>query len=277
MDMLKFLSTNNLFQVLGEKEEAVVLYLKDNVVYGGLSGEDKPRCVERNVEFSHCVDGVEKVSVFVDQPAREEDLILALEPFLRRITLQALKVSLAERKCVICLDLSASEVFRTAISRVVLEKMKCPGVLIVTSAIVSLLPLGLETALVVEFGQREVSFVPVVQGSIPLTSVLFSHLNDVDLDEVAAKCISLAPVDARLALVSHVLINGTAPEGFVEQLKAKLPPSLAPHLKLVSNSYATSLAWMGGSIVGAALQKKHGMDEKITKKGQSILQLGEIQ
>ena len=281
MELLKFLSTNNLLQV--EKQEAIVIHLQDDLCLAGLSGEHVPRLVETNVSLSHCTDGVDTIVVRLDEPSQLKDAELCLERFLRRVTLRGIQSSLAERKCVVSLPLTATEVFREALANVILDRLRCPGLVIITSACASLIPLNeVRTALVIEFAKKETRVLPVVEGIVSLAAVRFAEPEEdsVRLAKFAIQAIMASPVDVRVALVQHIVLIGGIGDSKVEFLKSlteNLDEPLVAHVHVETSPFASEhLAWVGASLVGASLGRKAVADEEIVKKGSVIPALGQL-
>jgi hypothetical protein len=248
----QFLSSGNLFL---EREESVVLYFSEKECVAGLSGEDRPRLIVALPSNVASDEGV-------------------LERFLRRLVFSSLLVNLNERKALVCLGLGCSdESFRSLLCRV-LVKLRCPGVAFITSCVAALLPLGLSTALVLEFTDA-LCVAPVTEGGVALGAVQLAQLDD-NVGHVFARAVAASPVDLRLELVSHVIVLGTQRERVtLESLREGLPEGLMPHINLVTNPFGrTSLAWLGSSIAGSTLHKKSA--GVVVMKGEELKELGAL-
>jgi actin-related protein len=229
----QFLSSGNLFL---EREESVVLSFAESECVAGLSGEERPRVtMALSAELAH------------DEAA--------LERFVRRLVFSSLLVNLNERKVLLCFGVTASDVLRSALCRI-LVKLRCPGVAFAANAVAALIPLGLRSGLVIEMADGStVCVAPVTDGGVALGSVQIEQLEDVE--RAVSRAISASPVDLRLELVQHVVVLGNKLKKHVslESIKGAVPDGLKPHVNLVKSPFE-NLAWIGGSIIGSTLHKK---------------------
>ncbi len=255
-----------------EREESIVLVLSDGVVVAGLSGEDRPRLSVPLLRRSP--DGFAEEAVAEAAPPHVLDE--ALEPFVRRLCFSLLQANVHERKTVVALPVTASEGLRAALCRV-LFRLRCPGVVLATTSVMSLLPLGLRTALVVEWGAGEVRFVPVQEGAVAAGALAFARPDDDkgELGRAAARAVAATPVDTRVALVSHVVVCGVERDKVEQWLRQALPEGLRGCVRSVAFPFGeTSLAWLGGSILGSTLHKKQAATT-VLRRAEDLVELGQ--
>jgi hypothetical protein len=272
-----FLSSGNLFF---EREESIVLFIGDGACIAGLSGEDRPR-VSLPLALSCRPAGFAEVVVTEASPAAQLDE--ALEPFLRRLCFSHLQVNVHERKAVLVFPVTATEALREAVCRVLL-RLRSPGVALASSAQAAALALGLPTALVVERGGGEVRVVPVVEGAVAPGAMAFAQAEGggdeaAAVAAAAARAVACSAVDARLALVSHLVpisSSSAEREGLVACVRAGAAEELKSHVVAVADPYGgVSLAWLGGSLLGSVLHKKHA-PLGVLKRAEDMQQLGQI-
>ncbi len=257
-----------------EREESIVLLLSDDECVAGLSGEDRPR-LSLPLVLRRSPDGFMEETVTEAAPAHVLDE--ALEPFMRRLSFSLLQANVHERKAVVCFPVTASEGLRGAVCRV-LFKLRCPGIVVATSSVACLLPLGLRTALVVEQGGGEVRFVPVLEGALAAGAMTFARSDDSEeeLAKAAARAVASSPLDTRLGLVSHVVACGVAGDRAAQWLRSALPEGLKTHVAIVASPFGgQSLAWLGSSILGSTLHKKHA-PVTVLRKAEDLTQLGQL-
>jgi len=136
------------------EKHAVVLDIGSRYTKCGYSGELVPRCIipskQGDVWLSSCTD--------------EDSLYAALVDFIHQLYFKWLLVNPKDRRVVVVENILGSHLAKSVLAKVLFKHYEVSSVLYLPSHLVSLLPLGLETGLVVDLGHSEASVLPVYAG-----------------------------------------------------------------------------------------------------------------
>eukprot|EP00051_Salpingoeca_urceolata_P028289 m.486088 g.486088 ORF g.486088 m.486088 type:complete len:555 (-) comp24179_c0_seq1:147-1811(-) len=154
---------------LGAERQPIVLDIGTVYTKCGFANEPTPRHVlPSTVELA---DG-SVVSVFDWSESRAPAVLRdVIARFLFNIFYKFLLVKAAERRVVVCESLLTPTVFRSTLADVLFNNFQVLSVLFAPLPVLSLLPLAVNTALVVDVGYEETSVIAVSEG-IPLLNSL---------------------------------------------------------------------------------------------------------
>jgi len=157
------------YQLYGVAEKpAVVLEIGSRYTRCGIAGEAVPRHIIRT-KFKLSAGEELHFSEFISGPTlihhTQQQWLEGVEAFLRDIYFLYLQSSPRERRVVVCEDVLCPDVFRSALTQALFDRMQVPAVTHVYSPIVALMPLLKGTALVVDCGYNESKVLPIYEGS----------------------------------------------------------------------------------------------------------------
>ncbi|XP_066550566.1 actin-related protein 10 [Amia ocellicauda] len=157
-----------LFEGLGSGGEktAVVVDLGAAYTKCGFAGETGPRCI---IPSEIQRPGLPQPIKVVQYNINTEELYSNLKEFIHMLYFRHLLVNPRDRRVVIIESILCPSHFRETLSRVFFKHFEVPSVLFAPSHLMSLLTLGINSALVMDCGYTETLVLPVYEG-IPILS-----------------------------------------------------------------------------------------------------------
>ncbi|GAA6097917.1 actin-related protein 10 [Tachysurus ichikawai] len=211
-----------LFEVLGSGGEktAVVIDLGAAYTKCGFAGENGPRFI---IPSEIQRPGLQQPIKVVQYNINTEELYTNLKEFIHTLYFRHLLVNPRDRRVVIIESILCPSHFRETLSRVFFKHFEVPSVLFAPSHLMSIMTLGVNSALVMDCGYTETLVLPVYEG-IPILSAwealpmggkaihkelesLMTEQCTVDTDLSTGQCLPA--------------IMGTIPEEVVEDVKVR--------------------------------------------------------
>ncbi|XP_070787756.1 actin-related protein 10 [Pituophis catenifer annectens] len=204
----------------GGEKTAVVIDLGAAFTKCGFAGETGPRCV---IPSEIKKPGVSKPIRIVQYNINTEELYSYLKEFIHMLYFRHLLVNPRDRRVVIVESVLCPSHFRETLTKVLFKYFEVPSVLFAPSHLMSLLTLGINSAMVLDCGYTESLVLPIYEG-IPVLScwgalplggkaihkeLEYQLLEQSTVDTGAIKGQSLA------------LVMGSVPEDIVEDIKVR--------------------------------------------------------
>uniref|UniRef100_A0AAY5EFX2 Actin related protein 10 n=1 Tax=Electrophorus electricus TaxID=8005 RepID=A0AAY5EFX2_ELEEL len=157
-----------LFEVLGSGGEktAVVIDLGAAYTKCGFAGETGPRFIIPSEIQRH---GLQKPIKVVQYNINTEELYANLKEFIHTLYFRHLLVNPRDRRVVIIESILCPSHFREMLSKVFFKHFEVPSVLFAPSHLMTIMALGVNSALVMDCGYTETLVLPVYEG-IPILS-----------------------------------------------------------------------------------------------------------
>lgn len=157
-----------LFEVLGSGGEktAVVIDLGAAYTKCGFAGETGPRFI---IPSELQRPGLQQPIKVVQYNINTEELYTNLKEFIHTLYFRHLLVNPRDRRVVIIESILCPSHFRETLSRVFFKHFEVPSVLFAPSHLMSIMTLGVNSALVMDCGYTETLVLPVYEG-IPILS-----------------------------------------------------------------------------------------------------------
>ncbi|KAI1895537.1 hypothetical protein AGOR_G00107270 [Albula goreensis] len=157
-----------LFEGLGSGGEktAVVIDLGSAYTKCGFAGETGPRCI---IPSEVQRPGVQKPIKVVQHNINTEELYSILKDFVHMLYFRYLLVNPRDRRVVIIESVLCPSLFRETLSKVFFKHFEVPSIVFAPSHLMSVLTLGISSALVMDCGYMETLVLPVYEG-IPILS-----------------------------------------------------------------------------------------------------------
>ncbi|KAG9282893.1 actin-related protein 10 [Astyanax mexicanus] len=157
-----------LFEVLGSGGEktAVVIDLGAAYTKCGFAGETGPRFI---IPSEIQRPGVQQPIKVVQYNINTEELYTNLKEFIHMLYFRHLLVNPRDRRVVIIESILCPSHFRETLSKVFFKHFEVPSVLFAPSHLMSIMTLGINSALVMDCGYTETLVLPVYEG-IPILS-----------------------------------------------------------------------------------------------------------
>ncbi|KAK2864086.1 hypothetical protein Q7C36_003240 [Tachysurus vachellii] len=211
-----------LFEVLGSGGEktAVVIDLGAAYTKCGFAGENGPRFI---IPSEIQRPGLQQPIKVVQYNINTEELYTNLKEFIHTLYFRHLLVNPRDRRVVIIESILCPSHFRETLSRVFFKHFEVPSVLFAPSHLMSIMTLGVNSALVMDCGYTETLVLPVYEG-IPILSAWEAlpmggkaiHV------ELASLLTEQCTVDTDLSTGQSLpAILGTIPEEVVEDVKVR--------------------------------------------------------
>ncbi|KAG8561079.1 hypothetical protein GDO81_015237 [Engystomops pustulosus] len=150
----------------GGEKTAVVIDLGEAFTKCGFAGESGPRCIIRS-EIRK--PGVAKPIKVVQYHINTEELYSYLIEFIHMLYFRHLLVNPRDRRVVLIESVLSPSHFRETLTRVLFKYFEVPSVLFAPGHLMSLMTLGLNSAIVLDCGYRETLVLPIYEG-IPILS-----------------------------------------------------------------------------------------------------------
>uniref|UniRef100_W5MZ30 Actin-related protein 10 n=2 Tax=Lepisosteus oculatus TaxID=7918 RepID=W5MZ30_LEPOC len=162
------MSNMPLFEGLGSGGEktAVVIDLGAAYTKCGFAGETGPRCI---IPSEIQKPGLQQPIRVVQYNINTEELYSNLKEFIHMLYFRHLLVNPRDRRVVVIESILCPSHFRETLSRVFFKHFEVPSVLFAPSHLMSILTLGINSALVMDCGYTETLVLPVYEG-IPILS-----------------------------------------------------------------------------------------------------------
>ncbi|NP_001085939.1 actin-related protein 10 homolog S homeolog [Xenopus laevis] len=148
----------------GGEKTAVVIDLGEAFTKCGFAGETGPRCIIRS-EIRK--PGISKPIKVVQYHINTEELYSYLIEFIHMLYFRHLLVNPRDRRVVLIESVLSPTHFRETITRVLFKYFEVPSVLFAPSHLMSLLTLGINSAMVLDCGYAESLVLPIYEG-IPI-------------------------------------------------------------------------------------------------------------
>ncbi|KAG8449406.1 hypothetical protein GDO86_016161 [Hymenochirus boettgeri] len=150
----------------GGEKTAVVIDLGESFTKCGFAGENGPRCIIRS-EIRK--PGIPKPIKVVQYHINTEELYSYLTEFIHMLYFRHLLVNPRDRRVVLIESVLSPSHFRETLTRVLFKYFEVPSVLFAPSHLMSLLTLGINSAMVLDCGYAESLVLPIYEG-IPILS-----------------------------------------------------------------------------------------------------------
>ncbi|KAM4664960.1 actin-related protein 10 isoform 1-T1 [Discoglossus pictus] len=150
----------------GGEKTAVVIDLGEAFTKCGFAGETGPRCIIRS-EIRK--PGISKPIKVVQYHINTEELYSYLKEFIHMLYFRHLLVNPRDRRVVLIESVLSPSHFRETLTRVLFKYFEVPSVLFAPSHLMSLLTLGVSSAMVLDCGYAESMALPIYEG-IPILS-----------------------------------------------------------------------------------------------------------
>ncbi|XP_013920234.1 PREDICTED: actin-related protein 10 [Thamnophis sirtalis] len=150
----------------GGEKTAVVIDLGAAFTKCGFAGETGPRCV---LPSEIKKPGVSKPIRIVQYNINTEELYSYLKEFIHMLYFRHLLVNPRDRRVVIVESVLCPSHFRETLTKVLFKYFEVPSVLFAPSHLMSLLTLGINSAMVLDCGYTESLVLPIYEG-IPVLS-----------------------------------------------------------------------------------------------------------
>ncbi|KPP60284.1 actin-related protein 10-like [Scleropages formosus] len=157
-----------LFEGLGSGGEktAVVIDLGSSYTKCGFAGETGPRCI---IPSEVQKPGLQQPVKVVQYHINTDELYSNLKDFIHMLYFRHLLVNPRDRRVVIVESVLCPSHFRETLTKVLFKHFEVPSVLFAPSHLMSVLTLGINSALVMDCGYTETLVLPVYEG-IPILS-----------------------------------------------------------------------------------------------------------
>ncbi|KAJ7345394.1 hypothetical protein JRQ81_001344 [Phrynocephalus forsythii] len=204
----------------GGEKTAVVIDLGAAYTKCGFAGETGPRCV---IPSEIKKPGISKPIRVIQYNINTEELYSYLKEFIHMLYFRHLLVNPRDRRVVIVESVLCPSHFRETLTKVLFKYLEVPSVLFAPSHLMSLLTLGINSAMVLDCGYTESLVLPVYEGipvlncwgALPLggkaihKELEYQLLEQSTVDTGATKGQSLPSV------------MGSVPEEIVEDIKVR--------------------------------------------------------
>ncbi|KAM6462768.1 actin-related protein 10 [Liasis olivaceus] len=204
----------------GGEKTAVVIDLGAAFTKCGFAGETGPRCV---IPSEIKKPGISKPIKVVQYNINTEELYSYLKEFIHMLYFRHLLVNPRDRRVVIVESILCPSHFRETLTKVLFKYFEVPSVLFAPSHLMSLLTLGINSAMVLDCGYTESLVLPIYEGipvlncwgALPLggkaihKELEYQLLEQSTVDTGATKGQSLPSV------------MGSVPEDIVEDIKVR--------------------------------------------------------
>ncbi|XP_027558463.1 actin-related protein 10 [Neopelma chrysocephalum] len=150
----------------GGEKTAVVIDLGQAFTKCGFAGETGPRCI---IPSEIKKPDVSKPVRVVQYNINTEELYSYLKEFIHMLYFRHLLVNPRDRRVVIIESVLCPSHFRDTLTRVLFKHFEVPSVLFAPSHLMSLLTLGINSAMVLDCGYAESLVLPIYEG-IPILS-----------------------------------------------------------------------------------------------------------
>ncbi|XP_044292718.1 actin-related protein 10 [Varanus komodoensis] len=150
----------------GGEKTAVVIDLGAAFTKCGFAGETGPRCV---IPSEIKKPGISKPIKVVQCNINTEELYSYLKEFIHMLYFRHLLVNPRDRRVVIVESVLCPSHFRETLTKVLFKYFEVPSVLFAPSHLMSLLTLGINSAMVLDCGYTESLVLPIYEG-IPILS-----------------------------------------------------------------------------------------------------------
>ncbi|KAL4613143.1 actin-related protein 10 [Arapaima gigas] len=160
-----------LFEGLGSGGEktAVVIDLGSAYTKCGFAGEAGPRCIIPSEVQKPGMQQVSSAFKVVQYHINTDELYSNLKDFIHMLYFRHLLVNPRDRRVVIVESVLCPSHFRETLTKVLFKHFQVPSVLFAPSHLMSVLTLGINSALVMDCGYTETLVLPVYEG-IPILS-----------------------------------------------------------------------------------------------------------
>ncbi|XP_060773774.1 actin-related protein 10 [Neoarius graeffei] len=211
-----------LFEVLGSGGEktAVVIDLGAAYTKCGFAGETGPRFI---IPSEIQRPGLQQPIKVVQYNINTEELYANLKEFIHTLYFRHLLVNPRDRRVVIIESILCPSHFRETLSRVFFKHFEVPSVLFAPSHLMSIMTLGINSALVMDCGHTETLVLPVYEG-IPILSAweALPMGGKAIHKELESLLIEQCTVDTDLSTGQSLpTVIGTIPEEVVEDIKVR--------------------------------------------------------
>ncbi|XP_036398244.1 actin-related protein 10-like [Megalops cyprinoides] len=152
-----------LFEGLGSGGEktAVVIDLGSAYTKCGFAGETGPRCI---IPSEMPRPGLQQPIKVVQYNINTDELYSTLKDFIHMLYFRHLLVNPRDRRVVVVESVLCPSHFRDTLAKVLFKHFEVPSVLFAPSHLVSVLTLGINSALVMDCGYTETLVLPVYEG-----------------------------------------------------------------------------------------------------------------
>lgn len=141
----------------GGEKEAIVLDIGNAYTKIGFANDCSPRSIIPTEVF----DKKSKTKLRIADIRNEETMKSCLLSFLKTIYLRHLQVNAKDRRAVIVENMIGPIDFRKVVADVLFKHFEVPSLLFAPSHLISLMPLGISTGLVLDCGYKETIVIPV--------------------------------------------------------------------------------------------------------------------
>uniref|UniRef100_A0A8B9U5I0 Actin-related protein 10 n=1 Tax=Anas zonorhyncha TaxID=75864 RepID=A0A8B9U5I0_9AVES len=204
----------------GGEKTAVVIDLGEAFTKCGFAGETGPRCI---IPSEIKKPDVPKPIKVVQYNINTEELYSYLKEFIHMLYFRHLLVNPRDRRVVIIESVLCPSHFRDTLTRVLFKHFEVPSVLFAPSHLMSLLTLGINSAMVLDCGYKESLVLPIYEG-IPILSCWGSlPLGGKAIHkELEYQLLEQCTVDTGLAKGQSLpSVMGSVPEDIVEDIKVR--------------------------------------------------------
>ncbi|NXN31626.1 ARP10 protein, partial [Nycticryphes semicollaris] len=204
----------------GGEKTAVVIDLGEAFTKCGFAGETGPRCI---IPSEIKKPDVTKPIKVVQYNINTEELYSYLKEFIHMLYFRHLLVNPRDRRVVIIESVLCPSHFRDTLTRVLFKHFEVPSVLFAPSHLMSLLTLGINSAMVLDCGYAESLVLPIYEG-IPILSCWGSlPLGGKAIHkELEYQLLEQCTVDTGLAKGQSLpSVMGSVPEDIVEDIKVR--------------------------------------------------------
>ncbi|TRZ16998.1 hypothetical protein HGM15179_010092 [Zosterops borbonicus] len=204
----------------GGEKTAVVIDLGQAFTKCGFAGETGPRCI---IPSEIKKPDISKPVKVVQYNINTEELYSYLKEFIHMLYFRHLLVNPRDRRVVIIESVLCPSHFRDTLTRVLFKHFEVPSVLFAPSHLMSLLTLGINSAMVLDCGYAESLVLPIYEG-IPILSCWGSlPLGGKAIHkELEYQLLEQCTVDTGLAKGQSLpSVMGSVPEDIVEDIKVR--------------------------------------------------------
>nr|XP_056707086.1 actin-related protein 10 [Euleptes europaea] len=204
----------------GGEKTAVVIDLGAAFTKCGFAGETGPRCV---IPSEIRKPDVSKPIKVVQYNINTEELYSYLKEFIHMLYFRHLLVNPRDRRVVIVESVLCPSHFRETLTRVLFKYFEVPSVLFAPSHLMSLLTLGINSALVLDCGYTESLVLPIYEGipvlncwgALPLGGKAIHK-------EMESQLLEQSTVDTGAAKGQSLpSVMGAVPEDIIEDIKVR--------------------------------------------------------
>ena len=159
----------SLFETISYSSDKNVVVIDIGAAYTkcGLAGESGPRCIIPSEIKDNKTGKVQKLWDL----EKEDKLYEKLKDFLFILYFRHLLLSPKNRRVVVCESMQCQTLFRDTLARVMFKHFEVSSVMFAEGHLMSLLPLGTNTGLVMDVGYTETLVLPVYEG-IPVIKAM---------------------------------------------------------------------------------------------------------